>query len=135
MSGRLPDAVRRLLELPEGERKIGAFRLKRPLGQGGFAPVWLADEVAGSAVLRQAAVKLFALERGGEARQAIIDEAARLCRLEHPNIVRFYALPTDEARAVVGLVMEYVAGKSLAQVLLERRELPVAAAIPKSISL
>ena len=135
MSGRLPDAVRKLLELPAGERKIGAFRLMRPLGQGGFAPVWLADEVAGSAVLRQAAVKLFALERGGEARQAIIDEAARLCRLEHPNIVRFYALPIDEPRAVVGLAMEYVAGKPLAQVLLERRELPVREALDIGIAI
>jgi len=123
MSGRLPDAVRRLIELPAAERKIGAFRLLQQLGQGGFAPVWLADEVAGSAVLRQAAVKLFALERGGEARSAIIDEAARLSRLEHPNIVRFYALPVDEPRGVVGLAMEYVAGKSLSEFLLDRQRL------------
>lgn len=135
MSGRLPDAVRRLIELPAADRKIGAFRLRAQLGQGGFAPVWLADEVAGSAVLRQAAVKLFALERGGEARSAIIDEAARLSRLEHPNIVRFYALPVDEARGVVGLAMEYVAGKSLAEVLLDRQRLPARDVIDVGIAI
>jgi hypothetical protein len=117
MSGNLPEAVRRLLALPEDERKIGAFRLRQQLGQGGFAPVWLADEIAGSTTLRQAAVKLFQLAPSAEARQAIIDEAERLCRLEHPNVVRFYALPIDEARGVAGLAMEYVAGRSLAQVL------------------
>lgn len=135
MSGRLPDAVRKLIELPETDRKLGAFRLKQPLGQGGFAPVWLADEVAGNAVLRQAAVKLFALDRGGEARSAIIDEAARLSRLEHPNIVRFYALPIDERLGVVGLAMEHVAGKSLAELLMERQTLPAREVIDVGIAI
>jgi serine/threonine protein kinase/type II secretory pathway predicted ATPase ExeA len=135
MSGNIPEPVRRLVALPEKERKIGAFHLKQQLGQGGFAPVWLADEVAGSTTLRQAAVKLFQLASGEEARQAIIDEAERLCRLTHPNVVRFYALPVDEARGVVGLAMEYVAGKSLAQVLVERGRLPLNEAIDVGIAL
>jgi serine/threonine protein kinase len=69
--------VTALLELEAGERRLGAFRLERQLGHGGFAPVWLAREVYGSRELRTAAVKIFPLgkesqrehqERGARAR-------------------------------------------------------------------
>ena len=36
-----------------------------------------------------------------------------LCRVEHPNITRFYSLATDEARGIIGLAMEHVAGTPL----------------------
>lgn len=122
----LPEAVRKLLALPDGERRIGTFRLERQLGRGGFAPVWLAEEMAGSTKLRLSAVKLFALDAGGDsARQAIIDEAARLCRVEHPNVVRFYQLPFDEARGVIGLAMEYVAGETLSERLRDKGTLSI----------
>src|SRR5690242_6759764 len=109
---RLSPAIQRLVERPEAERRLGPFRLVEQLGHGGFAPVWLAREVYGSTDLRTAAVKLFALEPGG--RRQIVEEARSLCRVEHPNVVRFYALPIDEALGVMGLAMEHVAGASLA---------------------
>ncbi|UQA62626.1 serine/threonine-protein kinase [Polyangium aurulentum] len=137
MSSGLPESIRRLLARPEDERRIGSYRLKRQLGQGGFAPVWLADEIAGSTTLRQAAVKLFSLDASTDerVRQEIIDEAERLCRVEHPNIVRFYALPLDEARGVVGLAMEYVAGETLAQRLRDREQLTLKETIDVGIAL
>jgi len=126
MSSALPEPVRKLLALPDADRRIGAYRLDRQLGRGGFAPVWLAEEIAGSTTLRMSAVKLFALDAGGEAsRQSIIDEAARLCRVEHPNVVRFYQLPVDAARGVIGLAMEYVAGESLGERLHDKGTLGV----------
>jgi serine/threonine protein kinase len=125
-SSALPEAVRKLLALPDGERRIGTFRLERQLGRGGFAPVWLAEEMAGTTKLRLSAVKLFALDAGGDfARQAIIDEAARLCRVEHPNVVRFYQLPFDETRGVIGLAMEYVAGETLGERLRDKETLSI----------
>lgn len=125
-SSALPEAVRKLLDLPDGERRIGTFRLERQLGRGGFAPVWLAEEMAGTTKLRLSAVKLFALDAGGDfARQAIIDEAARLCRVEHPNVVRFYQLPFDEKRGVIGLAMEYVAGETLGERLRDKETLSI----------
>jgi hypothetical protein len=88
--------------------------------------VWLAEEMAGSTKLRLSAVKLFALDAGGDfARQAIIDEAARLCRVEHPNVVRFYHLPFDETRGVIGLAMEYVAGETLGERLRDKETLSI----------
>ncbi|MCC6551852.1 MAG: protein kinase [Polyangiaceae bacterium] len=119
----LPAAVARLLQRPAAERRLGPFLLVEPLGHGGFAPVWLAREVYGATVLRTAAVKLFSLEAslcapsGGDARTAardrIVAEACALCSVEHPNVVRFYALPMDEAEGVIGLAMEHVAGTPL----------------------
>ncbi len=87
-------------------------------------------------------MKLFSLELGPEgeispsgrsgstgssaARARIVDEARALCQVEHPNVVRFYALPIDEAHGVMGLAMEYVAGISLDKRIAERTRLSVA---------
>ncbi|WP_197041103.1 nSTAND1 domain-containing NTPase [Chondromyces apiculatus] len=122
--------MRSFLTLPDEERVLGPYRLKRQLGRGGFAPVWLAEEVYGDTVLRLAAVKIFGLDtrrEGGRpaADRAIVDEARRLCQVEHPNIVRFYALPINEARSIAGLAMEYIAGDALSDRLRERGPLPV----------
>jgi serine/threonine protein kinase len=112
-------AIQRLLDLPYGERRIGPFLLVQPLGWGGFAPVWLAREVYGATELRAAAVKLFALGAplgpSGLVRRQLLEEARALCQVEHPSVVRFYALALDEARGVMGLAMEYVAGTPLDQ--------------------
>lgn len=135
-SSALPEPVRKLLALPEAERRIGAYRLDRQLGRGGFAPVWLGEEMAGLTKLRLSAVKLFALDAGGDAaRQAIVDEAARLCRVEHPNVVRFYQLPVDEARGVIGLAMEYVAGETLGERLRDKGTLSVRETINVGIAI
>ncbi|MEO7331971.1 MAG: protein kinase, partial [Minicystis sp.] len=114
-------ALSPLLGGPDGERRLGPLRLLRKLGQGGFAPVWLAEEGYEGKRLRDVAVKLFFLpaavaadpDEAGRWRAGVIDEARALCRVEHPNVVRFYALQQDEAGSVVGLSMEYVAGESL----------------------
>src|SRR5262245_63573951 len=109
------------LEREGDERGLGPFRLLRQLGRGGFAPVWLAEEIYDGRKLRDAAVKLFFLPEGlspgsPEAagwRDAILDEARALCRVEHPSVVRFYSLHRDDAWGVVGLAMELVPGRSL----------------------
>ncbi len=49
-------------ELRPGSLISGKYRLQRQLGRGGFAPVWLAEEVYGDTTLRLAAVKLFSLD-------------------------------------------------------------------------
>lgn len=127
--------------------------LLEQLGRGGAAPVWLAREVYGATELRTAAVKLFALgpssvpARGGAPpgvegetvararRDRIVEEARALCRVQHPNVVRFYALPMDEALGVMGLAMEHVAGASLARRLAERGALSVAAALDVGVAI
>ena len=107
---------------------LGPFQLVRPLGQGGFAPVWLAEETYGGRRLRDVALKLFFLpaqfehaSREAEKwREDVINEARSLCRVEHPNVVRFYALHHDDTQGVVGLAMEFVPGANLDTVVRER---------------
>jgi serine/threonine protein kinase len=122
---RLAVSIKSLLERSDADRRLGPFLLVSALGRGGFAPVWLAREIYGATELRTAAVKLFSLDPSAEdesrgsgptssaARDRIVEEARALCQVEHPNVVRFYALPIDEARGVMGLAMEYVAGTPL----------------------
>jgi len=106
---------------------LGPFRLLKPLGQGGFAPVWLAEETYGGRKLRDVALKLFILPAEIQAssveankwRDDVINEARALCRVEHPNVVRFYSLHSDEPGEIVGLAMEYVAGANLDTMLRE----------------
>lgn len=134
----LPRVLSALLERPDGLRTLGPFRLVRPLGRGGFAPVWLAMETHGEVELRLAAVKLFALQgagEGNEQRLQVLQEAQALCRVEHPNIVRFYALPADSALGVMGLAMEYVAGTALDVRLASVRKLAIRDVIAIGISI
>jgi serine/threonine protein kinase len=135
MGPRLAPQLRELLDLDDDARTLGPFKLKKQLGHGGFAPVWLATEGYGGKELRSAAVKLFAVgaDGGGEARDSsvarhrarVIEEAQAICRVEHPNVVRFFALAVDDARGIVGLAMEYVAGASLDSRLREHGKLSV----------
>ncbi len=80
--------------------------------------MWLAREIYGATELSAAAVKLFSLGARSSAsaaaaalRRQILEEARSLCQVEHPSVVRFYSLPIDEERGVMGLAMECVAGR------------------------
>jgi serine/threonine protein kinase/tetratricopeptide (TPR) repeat protein len=120
---------------------LGPYRLVRRLGSGGFAPVWLAEEVHDGKRLRDVAVKLFALPAplipgspdAERWRAGIIAEARALCRVEHPNVVRYLSLQRDDLAGTIGLVMELVSGESLRQRLDEGGPLPARAAIEVGI--
>ncbi|HEY8077460.1 MAG TPA: protein kinase [Labilithrix sp.] len=117
-------------------KRIGSFRIVAPLGEGGFAPVFLASEEYGGVELRTVALKLFAVDdlapvtmaTDGEraarsARDRILEEARALCRVDHPNVVRFFQIV--EERDVLGLAMEHVRGRSLASRLDEHGSISV----------
>lgn len=133
----VPNAIAQLLERHGGARRIGPFLLEKPLGQGGFAPVWLAREQYEGTTLRFAAVKLFSLEGAatGVVRERILDEARSLCAVEHPNVVRFYALAIDEETRVMGLAMEHLAGVPLNARLETEAPLTMAATLALGIGL
>lgn len=128
-----PAALEAFLALPDERRRLGAFHLRRQLGRGGFAPVWLASEQYDGLEVRVAAIKLFAFEatradaaRVSRHRERIVREARTLCQVDHPNIVRFYAILTDDALPIAGLAMEYLDGASVAELLKRRKRLGVA---------
>src|SRR4051812_31984479 len=107
-------------------RAIGPFRLRHRLGSGGFAPVYLATQTYGEEVLRTVAIKLFvaptvAPALGGgvdpRVREALVHEARALCRVEHPNVVRFHQIAEAADGQLLALVMELVRGTSVAAML------------------
>jgi serine/threonine protein kinase len=81
--------------------------------------VWLAREIYADTEVRLAAVKLFAAEEGSTPDGArafgehIIQETRALCQVEHPNVVRFYSIASDERSGVFGVAMEYLNGTAL----------------------
>ncbi|WP_407560067.1 serine/threonine-protein kinase [Streptomyces sp. 184] len=104
----------------------GRYRLDRPVGQGGMGRVWSArDELLD----RRVAVKeiLFAADVGDRQREKLlrrmIGEARAAARLNHPGITTVYDVVEHDGAPVI--VMEFVAGSSLAAVLREQTRLPV----------
>jgi serine/threonine protein kinase len=90
----------------------GRYRIKRALGHGGMATVYLAhDEELGRAV----AVKVLPqhLADDDDFRARFVREARLAGRLSHANIVRVY--DAGEADSPPFIVMEYVPGTSLAE--------------------
>ena len=82
---------------------LGRYRLRRRLGTGGFATVWLAHD---ERLDREVAVKILPRERivGGRFER----EARAAARLAHPGIVTLYEAAVDDEGAY--LVSELVHG-------------------------
>jgi eukaryotic-like serine/threonine-protein kinase len=85
---------------------LGRYRLRRRLGTGGFATVWLAHD---ERLDREVAVKILARERVIEGR--FDREARAAARLAHPGIVTLYEAAVDDEGAY--LVSERVRGTTL----------------------
>jgi serine/threonine protein kinase len=112
--------------------RVGPFHLKKQLGAGGFAPVYLAAETYGDQVLRNVALKLFVLPKMTDAlasdrriQESLVQEARALCKVEHPNVVRFFQIVEDPDARLLGIAMELVRGTSVASTLTSLGKLPV----------
>jgi hypothetical protein len=99
----------------------GEFRLVRLLGEGSFGKVWLADDLH---VGWQVALKLLKPPRdaGADALTALRNEARLLGSVRHPNVVQIHAVRRSGEDYY--LVLQYVAGGSLAARLKEDGPLP-----------
>lgn len=109
-----------------GRLIAGRYRLHEPVGQGGMGRVWSArDELLD----RRVAVKEVVFAADIEDRQRdrllrrMIVEARAAARLNHPGITTVYDVVEHDGAPVI--VMEFVAGGSLAALLRERTRLPV----------
>ncbi len=120
--------------LPKGFTIDGKYRLVRPIGSGGFSHVY---QGLHKAMDRVVAIKIFdpqqqldqdssrALRRARRFEQ----EAQLVSQLEHPNTVTIYDFGVaDDGKAY--LVMEFIEGPTLKQVLRKRAPLDPDEAIP-----
>jgi serine/threonine protein kinase/Tfp pilus assembly protein PilF len=101
------------------------YKLKREIGQGGMAKVFLADDLK---YQRAVAVKVLLSELAesvGAAR--FLHEIQIAARLRHPHILPLY--DSDEANGFLYYVMPYVEGESLRDRLMRERQLPVGDAL------
>src|SRR5579864_775147 len=89
---------------------LGNYRLVRLLGSGGFADVYLAEQVYLNTL---AAIKVLHTHLTPETTGHFLREARQLSQLEHPQIVRVLDFGLAQERPY--LVMEYAPGGSLRQ--------------------
>jgi beta-lactam-binding protein with PASTA domain/predicted Ser/Thr protein kinase len=104
----------------------GRYRLERKLGAGGMADVWLAED---QELGRRVAVKILH-ERYANDEQFVERfrrEATHAAALSHQNIVSIY--DRGSADGSYFIVMEYVEGRTLKELLVTRGPCPVPVAI------
>jgi eukaryotic-like serine/threonine-protein kinase len=90
----------------------GRYRLEEVVGRGGMAAVWRATDMQ---LERDVAIKIISDVLAGDPTfVARFEREARLAAgLNHPSLVKVFDFSTEEERPM--LVMEYVAGGTLAQ--------------------
>ncbi|SCL37579.1 serine/threonine protein kinase [Micromonospora rhizosphaerae] len=103
----------------------GRYRIRGRVARGGMATVYTATD---ERLERTVAVKIIHPTQAPEAQaraagfvRRFTDEAKTIARLTHPNVVAVYDQGTHEGLPY--LVMEYVRGRTLRDVLAERRRL------------
>jgi len=110
----------------QGDVIAGKYRLERLLGEGGMGAVWLAHN---KTLDVDVAVKLVRHEIATpEASARLLQEARASARLDHPSIVRVFDFGETEQRDPF-IVMEFLAGESLGQVLATQIRLPAISAV------
>ena len=104
---------------------LGSYQVLTQIGAGGMGEVYLAQDAR---LGRRVALKVLsrALYRDPQRRDRFAREAKAASALNHPNIVTVYDVGSDRGSDFI--VMEYVAGKTLGQ-LIAGNPMPVAEAL------
>ena len=104
----------------------GRYRIIRKLGSGGMANVYLAED---QELGRRVAIKILNDRHAGDEQfvERFRREAKNAASLSHPNIVSIY--DRGEAEGTYYIAMEYLDGKSLKELILERGPAPVSVAV------
>src|SRR5437764_561545 len=101
--------------------QIGRYQIKSLIGRGGMGDLYLAHDPNTN---RLVAIKLLnATLDSTELRERFAREARALAALNHPNIVNIY--DTGEFESSPFIVMEYVRGETLAELIRRRAALSV----------
>jgi serine/threonine protein kinase len=111
-----------LADLPPELRDSTKYRIERELGRGGMGIIYLAEH---RMMGKRVALKVInqTLLSHPDAQARFLTEVRAAARLDHPNIVK--ALDADRLGDLHLLVMDYVEGRSLAEVLQRKGPFPV----------
>ncbi len=98
-------------------QRLGKYELLATIGQGGMAKVILARQRGIGGFERAVVIKVIHphLAHDKAVVNMLLDEARLAAQIVHHNVVQTYEL--DEAHGTFYIVMEYLAGESLAQVI------------------
>ncbi|MEZ4368757.1 MAG: serine/threonine-protein kinase [Kofleriaceae bacterium] len=109
-----------------GSMLCGRYRILRTLGQGAMGIVYHAHDTN---LEREVAIKALesSLKSHPDALRFFIEEAKALAQLHHPNIVSVFDQTTDAGEQY--LVMEFVKGKTLEDIIMDRGTLPLGEAL------
>jgi len=102
-----------------GQEVLGRYRVTRLIGEGGMGRVYEAEQRVGTTT-RRVAVKTLRPQLSADAQLArrFFREAETIVRLSHPNLIQFFDFG-EVQNGMLAIVMEYIEGQSLAQVLAE----------------
>jgi len=95
------------------------YILEKQLGSGGMGEVWLATD---SLLNRPVAVKFLQVTDNPMFKDLFLAEARTLASLQHPNITLIYDAVFDEYENRFYIMMEYVEGQSLSDLIKESSE-------------
>lgn len=101
-------------------RFVGPFEVRDRLGHGGMGMVYLAHDPM---LDRPVAVKVLRVP-DDETRRRFLREARLHAKVQHPHIVNIYAVGEHEGQPY--LAMEYIAGSTLAAIIRNEDEVPLA---------
>lgn len=95
---------------------FGQYEIESTIGAGGMAVVYKARH---KTLGKYFAIKKLSdsLTQNSDARERFIREAQTHSKLDHPNIVKFHDILKDPTSQNVFIVMEYVEGKTLSQII------------------
>ena len=102
---------------PLAGRLIGPYKIIRQLGRGGMGEVYLADDTR---LGRRVALKFLSAKLVDDnwAKRQLTKEAQAIAVLDHPNICAVHGI--EEAEGYSFIVMQYVEGSTLADLILKQ---------------
>jgi len=107
-----------------GQTLNGKYRITRKLGEGGMGAVYEGEQPLGTAKRRVAIKTLHPhLSRDPTIEARFRREVGTIAELEHPNTIQVYDFGVTE-QGILYIVMEYLQGKSLADVLTAQGAMP-----------
>jgi eukaryotic-like serine/threonine-protein kinase len=118
-----------LVESGAGKDRIGRYRLFHPLAAGGTATVYLGCLRSGGGFARAVAIKKLHdhLARDERLVAALLTEARIVSRIRHPNVVSVLDVVAEPGQELI--VLDYVHGESLSQLLRSEPDIPLGVAL------